>query len=169
MGRKKVLWFFLLTFCLLELGCVKPQMVLPEHIKGIAVPIFKNYTRKYGIEAEITQGIARELAQSGRVSVVPQGQADAILLGRVMDYRVTPVSFDKKDFVTQYQLTVTISFLLKDLRRNQVLWEEVNFRSDAYYILGGNYPSTEASERQAFEDILRDLSDRVVSRIYYGF
>lgn len=169
MVKKFILLSFILVFLLLDLGCAKPQMILPEHIKSLAVPIFKNNTRKYGIEAEITQGITKELAQSGRVAVVPAGQADALLSGRVMEYHVIPVSFDKKDFVTQYQLTVTINFLLKDLRRDQVLWEETNFRSDAYYVLGRTYPSTETAERQAFEDIVRDLSDRVVSRIYYGF
>lgn len=169
MNRKLLVYLILLIFLLMMWGCAKPQMVLPEHIKTISVPIFKNLTRKYGIEAEITQGIVREMTQSGRVVVVSRGQADALLLGKVLDYHVTPVSFDKKDFVTQYQLTVTISFLLKDLRRDQVLWEEAHFRSDGYYVIGRTYPSTETAERQAFEDIVRDLSDRVVSRVYYGF
>lgn len=169
MNKKVILLPFLLIFLFLEVGCHKPQMVLPEHIKSIAVPIFKNNTRKYGIEAEITQAIIKEMTQSGQVAVVAQGQADALLSGRVMDYHVIPVSFDKRDFVTQYQLTVTIDFAFKDLRRDQVLWQETNFRSDAYYVLRKTYSFTEAEERQAFEDILRDLSERVVSRIYYGF
>src|SRR6266498_3463672 len=107
---KRLFVCMLLGFFLLPLfACAKPEMVLPEHIKTMSVPIFKNLTRRYGIEAEITQGIARELSQSGRVIVVTKGQADAVLLGKVIDYHVTPVSFDKKDFVTQYQLTVAIS------------------------------------------------------------
>ena len=68
---------------------------LPDHIKTVAVPIFKNRTLEPGVESAITSGVVNAFSSGGRVRVVPIGEADAILEGEVMGYTLEGLAFDR--------------------------------------------------------------------------
>jgi len=57
---------------------------LPDHIKTVAVPIFKNGTLEPGVDSAIISGVVNAFSSGGRVKVVPIDQADAILQGEVV-------------------------------------------------------------------------------------
>ena len=60
---------------------------LPDHIKTVAVPIFKNRTLEAGVDTAITSGVVNAFSSGGRVKVVPLDEADAILQGEVVAYQ----------------------------------------------------------------------------------
>lgn len=66
---------------------------LTDHIKTVAVPIFKNRTLEPGVESAITSGVVNAFSSGGRVRVVPLGEVDAILAGEVTGYSLEGVAF----------------------------------------------------------------------------
>lgn len=51
---------------------------LPDHIKMMVVPIFKNRTLEPGVDSAITSGVANAFSSGGRVKVVPIDEAAEI-------------------------------------------------------------------------------------------
>src|SRR3989338_8366289 len=60
---------------------------LPDHIKTVAVPMFKNKTLQPAVENSITGAVINAFVNGGTLKVVPVDQADAILEGEITDYR----------------------------------------------------------------------------------
>ena len=67
-----------LLVTLLLAGCgYSTKGSLPDHIKTVAVPIFKNRTLEPGVESAITSGVVTAFSNGGRLKVVPVDEADA--------------------------------------------------------------------------------------------
>jgi len=75
----------LLAAALLLAGCgYSTRGSLPDHIRTVAVPIFKNRTLEPGVETAITSGVVNAFSSGGRLRVVPAEEADALLEGEVV-------------------------------------------------------------------------------------
>ncbi|MDY0096164.1 MAG: LptE family protein, partial [Candidatus Vecturithrix sp.] len=71
---------------LLVAGCgytLVGQGNLPDHIKTIAIPIFVNKTLQDGVEEIITQQVIEQFVKGGKVRLVSEDNADAILRGTI--------------------------------------------------------------------------------------
>ncbi len=77
---------------------------LPDHIKTVAVPIFKNRTLEPGVES-----VVNAFSSGGRVRVVPLAEADAILEGEVVGYSLEGLAFDRSAIVRAYRLRLTLN------------------------------------------------------------
>ncbi len=92
---------------------------LPNHIKSVAVPVFKNKTQEPAVENTITAAVVNAFTTSGKLKVVPADQADAILEGEVVGYDVQTVSVDQRINVRQYRLVVTLNLQFRDIARGE--------------------------------------------------
>ena len=54
---------------------------LPDHLKTVSVPLFKNRTTEAGVENTITAAVVNAFTSSGRLRVVSLGEADSVLDG----------------------------------------------------------------------------------------
>jgi len=169
--KNKVLAALISVFVLFSFaGCgYTTKGKLPNDIKTIAVPMFVNkipigdvYTYVSGLEVNLTNAVINRLLFDGNLKVVDVDEADAVLLGELIEYEQEPVRFTKDESVEEYQLFVVTKLELRDQRSGEVIWLEPNFSGDSDYFLTG---PRAISERQAAENALRDLARKIVDRI----
>lgn len=170
----KKIYCLVLVICVIS-GCAnKPHIVyspnpqiLPQHIKKIAVRQFKNKTQYYGLEEKLTLRIIDEFLKDATYPLVSQGEADAIVEGRINRYILTPIQYDAALIPTVYKLIVLIEVRLLDKHSQSYLWiepalEGVQIYSDAT-LSGG------ITEEQAREFVWEILARDVVKRTTEGF
>lgn len=71
-------------------GCtaiIPPQRTLPEHIKRIYIPEFRNGSRLFGAQADLTLHVNDAFMSDGRIDVVQNERADARLEGRIKSFK----------------------------------------------------------------------------------
>ena len=70
-----------------------PQ-ILPQHITKISVQPFVNKTAYFGLEDRLTQQVINEFLKNGNYAIVPESEANGIVLGEIRRYILTPVQYD---------------------------------------------------------------------------
>ena len=161
---------------LLLTGCgYSLRGTLPPHIKTVGVPIFTNRTAAPAVEGFITRAVVQAFSTNGRLRVVNPADADAVLDGEVTGYSVAPIAFDSAANVRRLRLTVSLSLVLRDVKRKTILFQQgVTERSD-FNVPGatpGTSPSVvsqtvseeETALRAAAVDIARTIVSLAVER-----
>src|ERR1700739_4462573 len=68
---------------------------LPENVKTIAIPAFKNETLTYRIEQMLTASVVREFTTRTRYRIISDSaDADATLHGTVLSTAASPLTYD---------------------------------------------------------------------------
>ncbi len=141
---------------------------LPGHIRTVAVPIFVNKTQEPAVENFLTQAVVDAFVTSGRLKVVRPDEADSILEGEIVGYRLDSLSFDSRANVREYRLTVTLNLQFRDVRRNAMLWRQEGVSEKADFRVPGQVSATisreEAAVRGAAVDIGRTIVNMAVDR-----
>lgn len=97
---------------------------LDPKYQTIFVSTFQNASRQYDVQVPLTKAIIRKFIDDGRLQVVPEDRADLILQGIILKYRLKPLTYDKKDEVTQFLCVVSAGVRLKDAKTGAILWED---------------------------------------------
>src|SRR5580693_4974870 len=90
----------LLTLCMPIAGCgyhtVGHSVQLPDTVKTIAVPAFKNETLTYRIEQMLTAAVVREFNTRTRYRILNNDSedADATLRGTVLSTAASPLTYE---------------------------------------------------------------------------
>lgn len=134
---------------------------LPDHIKSVAVPIFKNRTAQGGLETVITSGVVN--AFSGRLRVVPPDQADSILEGEITGYNAEGLAFSRTATITAYRITYSFSIEFRDLRRNVVLWKDASLTATSDFAVQGSVADSIAREVGASGQVAEEVGRRIVN------
>lgn len=114
----------LLAVCLLN-GCAyTTKSSLDPKYQTIFVSSFYDKTSNYGLQAPLTDAIARKFVHDTRLQLVKEEQADLKLEGVILDYKLKGLTFDARDEVTQFLAVVTAGVRLTDQRSGEVLWED---------------------------------------------
>ena len=139
---------------------------LPDHIKTVAVPVFKNRTEVAGLENTITSAVVSAFSSGGRLRVVPVDQADSILEGEIVGYQVDGAGFDRNANVQAYHLRVVLNVALRDVRENKLLWQETGLTQTSDFQVQGQVSDTLAqgsgAASQAAADIGRKIANAAV-------
>jgi outer membrane lipopolysaccharide assembly protein LptE/RlpB len=136
---------------------------LPSHIRTVAVPIFGNRTQQPGVESIITRAVVEAFVTNGRLQIVRPADADAILDGEVVSYGVGAVAFDKALNVQQYRLLVVLNLRMRDVRRNNVLFQQANVTEQADFRVAGPVSATIAQEETALTQAAGEIARSIVS------
>ena len=136
---------------------------LPDHIKTVAVPVFKNKTSEPAVETLLTSAVVEAFASNGRLRVVRPEDADAILDGEVVGYSVQSIAFDNKANVRQYRLLVTMNLRLRDVRRSSILFEEQSLKEKADFQVLGAVSQTISAEEGAVRTAATEIGRAIVS------
>jgi hypothetical protein len=115
---------------------------LPDHIKTVAVPIFKNRTLEPGVESAITSGVVNAFSSGGRVKVVPIDQADAILQGEVVAYSLEGLAFNQNANVQAYRLRLVLNVEFRDVKRSAMLWRQEGLPETSDFQVRGQVSDT---------------------------
>ena len=141
------------------------RALLPDHIKKLCIPTFENDTTRYGIEQEATVAVTQAFEDDGRLSVVSEPEADAMLRGVVVGYEKGPLTFDRGESVDEFRVDIIVSIEFEDLREGKVLWKEEAFRAWESYKEG----SADGGEEEALKEALATLASDILSRSVEGW
>lgn len=172
---KQIFSLLLSTVIFLLSGCgytLVGQGSLPEHIKKIAVPTFVNTTLEEGVEEVITRVLINEYVKGGKIKLVAENEADAILRGTIRSYKSREaVAYNERNEVSTYRVTVVVDIELKDLTNDTVVWQMQNLSEDADYRGGTdvNVADERANEEQALEKLAEELAQRIRALSTEGF
>jgi len=154
--------------------CYKPvtNSGLPNNIKKIAVPAFQFEARgaRYRVESRFTEAVSREIIRRGRGLKV-QGTrdgADAVVEGTIRDFNFSGVLLDRDGRARVYEVTITAAVTIRDLKANQILYDNQNFIFRDSFEFSSDPRSFFNEEDPAVERIARAFSESVVSTIVNG-
>ena len=136
---------------------------LPDHIKTVGVPIFQNKTSEPGVESLLTSAVIDAFASNGRLRVVKQEEADAILTGEVVGYGVLSIAYDNLANVRQYRLIVTMNLRLRDVKKNETLFEQQGLKEFADFQVLGAVSQTIGAEEGAVRTAATQVARSIVS------
>ena len=179
--------FYLATAC----ADVGTRKALPDSIQHLAIPVFENKTGQPNVEALLTKKVVQNFIVDGRLQVVPQEQADAVLKGTVQRYDRIVLTRDANQVPQQYKLQIAVDIDFIEIKTGEQLWstkaqisltpgvetpqegfDSTNLRSlrefTNYYVLNvaGVPPEDEAT---ALDRVLEQMASRVVRRTLDGF
>ena len=136
---------------------------LPDHIKTVAVPIFKNRTLEAGVDTAITSGVVNAFSSGGRVKVVPIDEADAILQGEVVAYSLDGLAFDQNANVRAYRLRLVLNVEFRDVRKSELLWRQEGLSETSDFQVQGAVSDTIARGRGAVSQAAAEIGRKVVN------
>jgi hypothetical protein len=165
--------------CLSSAGCgyslAGRGTFLPDYIKIVGVPTFTNRTAVFNLETMLTQKVRAEFIGRGKYQVLPQATGvDAVLTGEVTAVTIVPSSFAANQLASSYSLTMTARIELRNMRDNNVLWENpaVSFRQDYPATSGRNAVDAAAFFQQdtnALDRMASEFARTIVSAILEAF
>jgi len=162
----------LCVVCLLVLQCgyhlSGTGSSLPEHIQTVNVPMFKNMTTRYELDLKLTQGVINELVARGKVEVVEEESADALLMGEIQSFRAIPVAFSGESSADRYNIIIVTKIILRDNVTKKVIY------SNPSLVYQYEYGVPEGSDFESVESLAIDVvaerfARSLVSTILEGF
>jgi outer membrane lipopolysaccharide assembly protein LptE/RlpB len=162
-------------FICFTLGCgyhtVGHATQLPESIKTIAVPSFKNETLTYRIEQMLTASVVREFTTRTRYRIVsqPGDDVDATLLGTVLSTTASPLTYDTATGRAASVLVV-VSMKVKLTDRNgKVLYQNPAYLFREQYEVSQDLSSFFEEDSPAFRRLSQDFARTLVANVLEGF
>ncbi len=136
---------------------------LPSHIKTVAVPMFRNRTLEPGVESAVTSGVVNAFTGSGKLKVVAQDQADAILEGEVVGYSLEGLTFDRNANVRAYRLRLVLNVEFRDVRQSAMLWRQEGLQETSDFQVAGQVSDTLARGQGAVLQAASEIGRKVVN------
>ncbi len=142
---------------------------LPQYIKRVEVPMFKNMTTRFDLDVTLTQSVVDELLNRGKVEVTSDsGAADAILIGEINAFNVIPIAFTDQSTADRYTITVVAKIVLRDLTNQKVIFSNPSFvYQEEYEVPQGT--SFETWESEAISKVAEKFASSLVSTLLEGF
>ena len=148
---------------------------LPAYIRVIGIPQFANTTPFYEVEQVFTQRVRTEFISRGNYKVQPESTGvDAVLNGEILSIQITPASFTDESQASRYTITVIAKIEFRDLRTNDVLWENPQWVFREEYEATAAVDALDANaffgqEVNALERVGSEFAKSVVSAILEAF
>lgn len=154
--------------------CYKPvtKSGLPKHIKKLAVPAFQFEAQgaRYRIASRFTDAVIREVIKRGRGLKV-QGTrdgADAVVEGTIRNFSFSGVLLDSQGRARVYEVTITSTVTIRDLKENTILYDNQNFIFRDSFEFSSDPRSFFNEEDPAVERMAKAFAESVVSTITNG-
>ncbi len=166
-------YFYLIKdfFCVLPLivfiGCgygfTGSVNSLPQDIKSIAIPVFRNNTSEFGIETIFTNTVIDEFLHSNLLPIKSEDQADAVLLGTIQSIYISSLSYGRRDLATERRATVRLDIILKKKEDGKVLWQVKNLSDYQEFTVGSDI----VRQDEYMKEAIRQIAIRTAQKIHY--
>lgn len=144
---------------------------LPENVKTIAIPAFKNETLTYRIEPMLTASVVREFATRTHYHIIsdPGDEADATLRGTVLSTSATPLAYDTSTGqAASILVVVSMKVTLTD-RQGKVLYQNPAYLFREQYEVSQDLATFFEEDSPAFRRLSQDFARTLVSNILEEF
>lgn len=142
-----------------------PHVIIPPHIKTLAVRPFDNQTSQPAIGNKLWLAVTDEFIRDGRIAYVSdESKADGIVVGTIKQYHETELSHDVNLVPLEYQLWIIMDLKFLDRSNNQYMWEEPLLEQKLRYFTetapGGK--TTEEAREELWDRFATDIVKRTV-------
>jgi outer membrane lipopolysaccharide assembly protein LptE/RlpB len=143
---------------------------IPENVKTIAVPAFKNETLTYRIEQFLTAAVVQEFTTRTRYRIISDASdADATLRGTVLSTVASPLTYDTATGrAASVLVVVSMKVELVD-RSGKVLYQNPAYVFREQYALSQDLQSFFEEDSPAFRRLSQDFARTLVSNVLEGF
>lgn len=132
----------------------------------MGIPIFKNLTREYKLEQQITTAVLKEFSLRTKIPVNSQSQGvDAILVGEIRNLNATPTTFGSDSFASAFMVTVEMSVKMIRLKDGAVLFENPGYSFQERYVLSTKVTQFFSQQNSALDRLARDFAASLASAI----
>ncbi len=174
----------LLLFSLMVAGCGYQFRADGEpvgiQLESLAIPLFSSTSSQIGFEADFTKVIRQEFISQGRVPLVPEEKAQAVLIGKIVEIRADPLTYRTQDVTVggntsafevtkSRKLIVKLEIQMVDRRSGKVIWREAGMEDQASYAVSGDPLEMRYTEQQALQKIAGRLAKRIYLRTMERF
>ncbi|MCD4750514.1 MAG: hypothetical protein K8R59_14180 [Thermoanaerobaculales bacterium] len=157
-------------------GCgyhlVGTSSFLPEDLKLLYLDKFSNLTSWPDVDQRLDEALAREWVRRRRFELLERrDRAQLAIEGVVQSITMVPVALDDHGRATEYQMTLTVSARLVDIRGEEpiVLWEDKAFSRRTSYDVDVSAVDYFDRQVQAMEVVSQDLARALVTAVLEGF
>ena len=146
---------------------------LPDYIRVISVPLFKNATPLFDVDRIITERVRTELINRGKYRISETG-ADAIVEATIKSVTLTPATFDANRVASRYVISIQASVTFTDLKTAKVLWTDPSLVFRDEYAVSNPTTANDistffGSETNAVTRLANDFARTVVSAMLEAF
>ena len=144
---------------------------LPENVKIIAIPAFKNETTTYRLDQMLTSSVVREFTTRTHYHILndPSDDADATLRATSLSTVASPLSYDTNTGrAASVLVVVNVRVSLID-RQGKVLYQNPAYLFREQYELSQDLASFFEEDSPAFRRLSQDFARTLVSNILEGF
>ncbi len=165
----------LFALLLLDAGCgyhtAGHAVQLPENVKTIAIPAFKNETLNYRIEQMLTAAVVREFTSRTHYHILndPSEAADATLHGTVLSTTASPLTYDTATGQAASVLVVVSMKVTLTDRNGKVLYQNPAYLFREQYEVSQDLASFFEEDSPAYRRLSQDFARTLVSNILEGF
>ena len=144
---------------------------LPENVKTIAIPAFKNETVTYRIDQMLTASVVREFTTRTHYRIVNNSgeDADATLQGTVLSSAASPLTYDTNTGRAASVLVVVSMRVILTGRDGKVLYQNPQYVFREQYEVSQDLASFFEEDSPAFRRLSQDFARTLVSNILEGF
>jgi outer membrane lipopolysaccharide assembly protein LptE/RlpB len=132
-----------------------------KDIKSIYVPFFENQTAEPNLEISVTERVIQNLVTENTLKVVRETDADAVLDGKIVEFKNQPFSFNQNLNAEEYIVVIKVVATLYNRRTNEPIWQDRPFSGD------GSYFIEQEPEQQDFngavDEALREITERILN------
>ncbi len=148
---------------------------LPDYIRTIGVPLFRNSTPVFDIDRIITERVRTELIGRGKYRVQPDtAGVDALVDATILSVSFAPATYDANRQASRYYITITASVSFTDIKTGKEIWANpaLSFR-DEYQITNAasaaDVTAFFGNETNAVTRLASDFARTVVSAMLEAF
>ena len=139
---------------------------LPSHIRTVFISTFENQSDNFRVPALLFDELRSELPATLGLQLAGEGNADAVVRGRVMGYRDEAQAYRPGERgnidVEQHEVQITITIEIVDVSNNVILWDAQSLMGRGQYRQANQDPSI--GEAQAIESIRQQIIDGMQSQ-----
>jgi len=148
-------------------GCSTYRLgsMLPEGVHTIYVPTFINETDQPFIEADTTRATIDQLQVDGSLKIARNDKdADAVLNVTLIDYSLTPLTYDTlhKTAANEYRLIISARVLVTSTSDGKVIAENPVVQGDTTFEIHGDLTT---SKNEALPRCAKKLAERIVDSV----
>ncbi len=149
---------------------------IPEDVRRVYVEPLINGTQRAQVEQILTQAISDEMVTRRRNFTVTSNRsdADAILRGTVVDFRVRPLTFDSNGLANNFEITITADMRFERPPKagedeGEVIWSSSRYFFREVYPLEDDGTPFFDRENLAIEETSVDFAESMVTDLLEGF
>ncbi len=160
--RRRVRRLVVVLVPALVLGCgYSTTSRTAKDIKSINVPFFENQTPEPNLEISVTERLIQNLVDDNTLKVVPEDGADAILDGRIVEFRNQPFSFNQNLNAEEYVVVIRVVVTLFNRRTNEPIWADRSFQGDGSYFIEQVEDGRTLDD--AIDECIREITERLLN------